>query len=304
MKWVELSVETPPEYVEPLVEVFRRYGRGGVAVEQAGGFNPDEGEAPPTDAWVTVRTYLPQEEMSEERRARLDVAVRLVAHLVEGMGPLRERLLEEDEWAQAWKRHLGPLRVGRRLAIVPSWTTYRPRPEDVVLRLDPGMAFGTGHHPTTRLCLALVEELVKEGDAVLDVGTGSGVLSMAAVRLGARRAVALDVDPVAVRTARANLRENGLAHRVAVFEGTLPHAAVEGGGFDLALANISAKVVMELAPHLASALRPGGRLVASGLLEERAEEVEERLASEGLRPLERRVDGDWVALVALRVPQT
>lgn len=299
MKWLELSITAPPEYVEPLSEVFRRYGHGGVAVEQAGGFNPDEGETPPEGATVVLRTYLPLDGGEVERRARIDVAVRLVAALAP-IGPLRERVLEEEEWAQAWKRHLGPLRVGRRLLVLPTWVRHRPRPAEVVVRLDPGMAFGTGHHPTTRMCLALVEELVKPGDEVLDVGTGSGILSIAAVLLGARRALGLDVDAVAVEAARRNARDNGVGDRFLALRGSLSHPEARPSSFDLALANISARVVIQLAPELAAALKPGGLLVASGVLTDRAAQVEEALTTAGLTTMRRATEGDWATLVARR----
>ena len=295
MNWLELSVETDPELVEPLSQVFIRYGSGGVLVEEAGGHNPDEGERPPGGP-VVLKTYVPLDGTSRGRRDRIDVGVRLVARV----GPvteLRERVLDEAEWQDAWKEHFHALRVGERVVVAPTWRDYVPKPSDVVVRLDPGMAFGTGHHPTTRTCLEVVEALARPGARALDVGCGSGILAIAAVKLGAASAFGLDVDAVAVRSARENAAENGVEGRVTLAEGTLPHAGAPAGAFDLVVANISSKVVSELAPHLARAAAPGGVVVASGIIEDHSEATAQRLAAAGLAAAERRVDGDWVTLV-------
>ena len=294
MKWVEFSVETVGEFVEPLSQVFIRYGSGGVLVESPGGHNPDEGESPP-DGPVVLKTYAPLDGTRRERRERIDVGVRLVGRV----GPvtaLQERVLEEREWQDAWKEHFHALRVGERLVVAPGWREYEPGPSDVVVRLDPGMAFGTGHHPTTRACLELLEALTPQGARVLDVGCGSGILGIAAVKLGASSAFGLDVDAAAVRTARANAADNGVSGSVEAAEGTLPHAGAPDGAFDVVLANISSKVVSELAPHLARAAAPGGVVVASGLIEGKSAAAEAALAAAGMMPQERRAGGDWVTL--------
>ena len=221
LKWLELSVSAPPEFVEPLSHIFYRYGHGGVALEQQGGFNPDEGETASETAWVTLKTYLPINESTDERRNRIDVGVRLVAHV----GPVTElvaRTVDEDEWQNSWKDHFQVLRVGRRLVVKPTWREYEPRPTDVVIVLDPGMAFGTGHHPTTRSCLEQLERMVAPGASVLDFGCGSGILSIAASKLGASSVLGVEADSSAVRVAKQNARENGVQHNVLVVEGTLP----------------------------------------------------------------------------------
>ena len=207
-KWVELSIEAPAEYVEPLTHLFLRYGKGGVVTEEPGGYSPDEGESPPVPDRVTVKTFYPLDDESDARFGRIDVGVRLMSQLT-CMSPLTQRVIEEREWAEAWKEHFHPLRVGERLVVAPSWREFAPGEGDVVIRLDPGMAFGTGHHPTTRMCLEEVEALVEPGMEVLDAGCGSGILSIAAALLGARRAFGLDVEEVAVSVAQANAAENG-----------------------------------------------------------------------------------------------
>ena len=297
MKWLELSVETPQEFVEPLSEIFYRYGHGGVAVENEGGYNPDEGETPRSDARVTVKTYLPLNDSTQERRHRIDLGVRLVAH-VSSISALIEREVDEEDWEEAWKEHFHTLRVGKRLVIAPSWRDYTPLEADVVVNLDPGMAFGTGHHPTTRMCLELLESLGKPDMDVLDVGCGSGILSIAAAKMGARSVFGLDVDQTAVKAAKRNAQENGVGHAVRITEGSLPHVDVRPGGYDVTIANISARVVSEIATELLRATRRGGTIVASGILVENSHGVEEALISAGAQVDRRVVDGDWVTLSA------
>ncbi len=295
--WLELSIDTPPEYVEPLSEIFRRYGEGGVAVEQPGGFNPDEGETAPIPDRVTVKAYLPMDADTDRRRARIDVGVRLVAHLAP-VSDLRERLVNEEEWQNSWKEFFQPLRVGGRIVICPTWREFEGRQGDVIIQLDPGMAFGTGHHPTTRMCLEIIERTISPGDRALDIGCGSGILSISAVKLGAGSAVGFEIDPVAVRAARANVESNGAAELVEVVHGTLPSPLAEAQSFDLVVANISARVVVDLAPHLAACAASGGTLIASGILEDHVDRVAAALESAGATVRERLSDGDWVALAA------
>lgn len=295
MKWLEISVRAPAEFVEPLSHIFYTYGHGGVALEEPGGFNPDEGEVPPEAEWVTIKTYLPVNSTTVERRSRIDIGVRLVAHL-SPISPLQEHELEEG-WADAWKRHFSVLHVGDRIVVCPTWQTYQPAESEVVVSLDPGMAFGTGHHPTTRRCLELLEQIVVPGMDVLDVGCGSGILSIAASKLGARGVTALEIDAVAAQAAVTNVAENEVSSMVRALEGTLPHAEVPSKFYDVVVANISAKVISELAADLVKAARPSGRLIVSGILTENRTGVEDALIHAGAGVDERIADGDWVTLV-------
>ena len=184
MDWLELSVHASPELVEPLVELFQRYGRRQVVVEEAGGFNPDEGEAPPTGGPVIVRAYVPKDRRSADRVARIHAGVQLMG-LIKPLSPLEVRTVTPWEWEEAWKAHFQPLRIGGRLVVRPTWHEVEAEEGDIVLTLDPGLAFGTGHHPTTRMCLEQLERRVQPGMRILDLGTGSGLLSQAALLLGA-----------------------------------------------------------------------------------------------------------------------
>ena len=296
MKWLELSVQTPPEYVEPLSQIFHRYGHGGVALESVGGFNPDEGETQPEGADVVVRAYLPLDSTAKQRRERISVAVQLVASLVP-LSPLNERVIEEEDWQESWKRHFHVLRVGRRIVICPTWREHREQPDEIVISLDPGMAFGTGHHPTTRMCLEAVEALVLPNSRVLDVGCGSGILSIASAKLGAAEVVGYEIEEPAARVARENASRNGVEQVVKVVQGTLGSHDGREQGYDIVLANISATVVSSMSGLLAGAVAPGGKVVVSGIVGDRKEEVAGKLKLAGLTLIEEMWSDDWVALI-------
>ena len=297
MKWIELTVDVPPEYAEPMSEIFHRYGHGGVAIEQEAGYNPDEGESPPVPDFVTVKTYLPVDNTMERRRNQIDIGVRLVAHLAT-ISPLKEKYVEEEDWQNAWKEHFHPLRIGRHLVICPTWRTVETSESDILIHLDPGMAFGTGHHPTTRTCMEILERDTKPGDRILDVGCGSGILSVVAVKVGAASALGLEIDPVAARAGEENVRINGIEDKVQIVQGTLPSPLAEARSFDIVAANISAKVVTDLAQHLIDSVAIGGKLIAGGIIEPHVEDVTKALNAVGASIDETFIDGDWVTLLA------
>ena len=297
MKWIELTVDVPPEYAEPMSEIFHRYGHGGVAIEQEAGYNPDEGESPPVPDFVTIKTYLPVDNTTERRRNQIDIGVRLVAHLAT-ISPLKEKYVEEEDWQNAWKEHFHPLRIGRHLVICPTWRTVETSESDILIHLDPGMAFGTGHHPTTRTCMEILERDTKPGDRILDVGCGSGILSVVAVKVGATSALGLEIDPVAARAGEENVRINGIEDKVQIVQGTLPSPLAEARSFDIVAANISAKVVTNLAQHLIDSVAIGGKLIAGGIIKPHVEDVTKALNAVGASIDETFIDGDWVTLLA------
>jgi ribosomal protein L11 methyltransferase len=262
----------------------------------------DEGLAARVDTArpVTVRGYVAGLGSS----GAVARATRELGHLqafgLRPIGELETRLMQEEDWADAWKSHFPVLRVGRRLVIRPTWREHTPAPGDVVLALDPGMAFGTGLHPTTRLCLAALDELADAGHLggarVLDVGSGSGILSVAAGRFGASDVVAVDTDPIAVESTRANAALNGLASVIDARRGTIP---VAGQPFEIVLANLIASLLVDLAPALRQSVVVGGRVLASGIFVDREAEVVDAFAGVGLRVFGRSIETDWVALVAV-----
>jgi ribosomal protein L11 methyltransferase len=267
-------------------------------VEEAGGYNPDEGESPRVDAPVTVRAYLKIDDSTDDRKGGIDLGLRLIAYL-HPLAPLQEREIEEESWR---KQEFEPIRVGKRLYIAPpdaaSGASGAGRPGDLFIPLEPGMAFGTGHHPTTRMCLQLVESLATPGARVLDVGCGSGILGIAALLCGAASVVGFDIEDEAIEASRRNFERAGLAGLVAVHPGSIPSDEAPADSFDLVLANISSKVVIELAPELSACLAPQGALICSGFMQERQPEVEEALAMSDLAIDEIAVGGEWVAAVA------
>jgi ribosomal protein L11 methyltransferase len=287
MSWQEINIAVPYEYVEPISYLFSRYGHGlTMELDSAG--------------QVLFRTYLPN--TSQRRLARIEVGVRLV-NLLHPLGELTVRPIPQDEdWQNAWKAHFFLLKVGQHLVIRPSWIPYVAAAQDVVIDIDPGMAFGTGYHPTTYTCLEALELLLRSGMEVLDLGTGSGILTIAAVKLGAAHVVALDIDPEAVRAARQNLRRCGIAHQVSLAEGTVPHRLVGPGRFDLAVANISARVVPERAPYILPALKPGALFIASGIMGGQQPQVCDALREAGFSVSQVLARDEWVSLVCRREP--
>ena len=201
--------------------------------------------------------------------------------------------VQEKDWAEYWKRFYKPLRLGKRLVVRPSWEPYQALPDDLVMDLDPGMAFGTGTHESTALCVELIERHY-QGGKVLDLGTGSGILAIAAARLGAKEVLAIDIDPLAVRTAQENVDNNKLAAVISVRLGDLLQG-IEGN-FDFAVANILADVIIMLCVPLRGQLKPGAVFVCSGIIREREDDVRAALEEAGYSLIERLLKGEWVAL--------
>lgn len=282
------------EAAEAIVEVFDRLGEGGAVVETL----VHQDDSPHAgDPIVSVKTYLPVNGSSVRRRREIEEALWHLSQLYPIPVPEFHELTEED-WAEAWKKSYSVQHIGQRFVVAPSWESYAPQGDELILRLDPGMAFGTGLHPTTRLCLHALETERLDKGCVLDVGTGSGILAIAAAKLGARQVIGIDLDPIAVKVARENVQTNGVADRVQIAEGTLGTIEIAPHSMDCIVVNILADVIMKLAGDLATYLARGGTLIASGIIEEYANAVTEALASAGLRVRERRQDQDWVALTA------
>ena len=284
MPWQELSITVPHEYVEPISYLFGRYGKG-VSTELAG------------NGQVLLRTYLTTG--SRQRMARIDVGVRLVG-AIESIGDLIVRELPDDEdWMNSWKSHFKILRVGKRLVIKPTWLELDETIEldDIVIELDPGIAFGTGYHPTTDTCMQAMEQHITPGMAVLDLGTGSGILAITAMKLGAGKVTALDIDSQAVSAARRNFKRTGISKQIRLGQGSVPHPTAPAAEFDLAVANISARGVVDRCPFILTALKPGALFIASGLLATQKPEVANAVEPLGFSLVSEWPQEEWVTLL-------
>ena len=290
MSWLEVSIDVDGEAAEAVSEVFNRFGRGGAVVETI--YSTDDTYRYDSQRAVRVKTYLPPDDV--ESRRKLEEALWFLARLYPMPEPSFQTLKEED-WAQAWKKSYRPLRIGERLMIVPSWWEFTPSPGDLIIELDPGMAFGTGLHPTTRMCLEALERIAQPGQHVLDMGAGSGILSIAAARLGVASVLAVEKDALAAGIACENVARNGVQDQVRVEAGSLDMVS---GQFDLLLVNILAEVIVALVGEgLLQHLKPGGRFIAAGIVEERAADVVLAVEARGARIVERQQEKDWVTLL-------
>jgi ribosomal protein L11 methyltransferase len=283
MRWAEMTVECAPEAVEAVSYAYLQAGCGGVMMT---GEDPVkvQGSLPVTDELIGKMNAL---------RAHLD---RLPEFGLPGLkGGMTLRYAEDEDWANAWKQYFKPSKVGRRLIIKPSWEYYEPQPDELVLELDPGMAFGTGGHPTTRLCLQALEETITPGMRVADIGTGSGILALAAARLGAAVVFATDIDLLPRKIARENVTINGLESVVHVLEMDAFDARAQN--CDLIVANIVANTIIELAPSIAPRLKQDGYFLASGIVENHYDLVSGALEAVGFRVLETKREDIWICLV-------
>ena len=292
MDWLEVSVQVDGEAAEAVSEVFNRYGHGGAVIEEA---IREADEA--VGGTLTAKAYLPFENGQAMGQREVEEALWHLSQLYPIPVPCCRHLSEED-WAHAWKKHYQVLRIGQRIVVKPSWQTYTPRPEDVVVEMDPGMAFGTGLHPSTRLCLLALERHLTPAMRILDVGTGSGILAIVAARLGAGLVLALDIDAIAVEAARANVTANKVGHIVSVEPGSWPTLEPQGPAFDLVLVNILAETIVELLNEgLVRCLTEAGLIVVSGIIESQEAMVVEALSAHGIDIVERLQEKDWIALV-------
>jgi ribosomal protein L11 methyltransferase len=298
--WLEVACELPNELADILAEFLAGVSGAGVCVENLNvdAFSPSEIAHSPL---TTVKAYFSAADDMDARLAEISAFLDDLTAVNPGLSIAQPSVatVKSEDWSTSWKANFKPLRIGRRLLIVPSWEQVEAGPDDIVLSLDPGMAFGTGGHETTRLCLERLETVLHSRPSappasVLDLGTGSGILAMAAARLGAGRVCAVDIDPDAVEVARENLAINGLTERVEC--STTPLETLVGP-FDVILANILAEELVRLAPQLAARLACGGVLILSGILAEKEAFVRSGFAAQHLAYLETARQGEWVAML-------
>ncbi|MED4585678.1 50S ribosomal protein L11 methyltransferase [Brevibacillus choshinensis] len=310
MKWSEISIHTTAEATEAVSSILYEMGANGVVIEdpevlyrewdtpfgEIYQLSPDDFPA----EGVFVKAYLPVDsselfDVVEELKEQLTQLTEYGLDI--GKANIAVNDVHEDEWAHAWKKYYKPVHVTDRMTIKPVWEEYEPRAADeVIIEMDPGMAFGTGTHPTTILCLRAVEKYVDQGDRLYDVGTGTAILSIAAIKLGAEHVLAMDLDEVAVRSAQANTELNGVHESITVRQNNLLDGVEEP--VDIVVANILAEVIVRFTDDVYRVLKPEGVFIASGIIQAREADVKKALADSGLVVVETIMIDDWVAIVS------
>ena len=311
MKWSEISIHTTNEAVEPISNILHEAGASGVVIEdpfelirerrdQFGEIyqlNPNDYP----EEGVIIKAYLPENSFLAETVEEMKEAINnLVLYNIDiGKNDVSISEVNEEEWATAWKKYYHPVKISERFTIVPTWEEYTPVSSDeLIIELDPGMAFGTGTHPTTVMCIQALERTVNTGDRVIDVGTGSGVLSISAAMLGAEKVIALDLDEVAVNSARLNIELNKVDQIVDVSQNNLLDGVEPGA--DIVVANILAEVILRFTNDVASVVKQGGYFIASGIIQPKKQEVKEAIIDVGFEIVETLQMEDWVAIIGKR----
>ncbi len=309
MKWSELSIHTTQEAVEPISNILHEAGASGVVIEdvfdlykeradQYGEIYQLDPKDYPTEG-VIIKAYLPMNSFLGDAVDTIKAAIdNLLMYDIDlGNNEITLSEVNEEDWATAWKKYYHPVRVSNKITIVPTWEEYEKETEDeIIIELDPGMAFGTGTHPTTVMCIQGLEKYVQPEDKVIDVGTGSGVLSIAAAKLGASDVKAYDIDEVAVQSARINVKLNKVNDVVTVGKNSL----LEGieGPVDIIVGNLLAEIVVRFVADAKRVVKPGGYFITSGIIATKRAEVEDKLLTEGFEIIEVLTMEDWVAIVA------
>lgn len=301
MQWMEIKVafqgDNDELVVELISDLFYTLDAKGVVVDDPG-LTPMEGWGEgdvPRPGQPAVTGYLPLDDRIDSRCDALEGSLADLARANGFAYEMIARTIAEEDWAESWKAFFHPEKITRRMVVKPTWRDYEAQPDELILEIDPGMAFGTGTHPTTALCLQLLEETIRPGHHVLDVGTGSGILLMAAAKLGAAGLTGVDSDPVAVDVARANLLRSGIAASdIDLYCGDLVASITRQ--YDVVVANILADVVINLLDDLGRILKAGGVFICSGIIETRQKAVAEKMAGHGLTLTQVLQRQEWVAL--------
>jgi len=311
MNWLEVSMTVDGELAESVADVFARFAPNGVMTEQGVKYNDAEDAGTPTGP-ITVRVYLEINDQIEETRQKLEESLFYLGMIQPLPNPAYKQIADQN-WMEAWKQHYKPILIGKRLLILPAWMES-PDPNRIAIKIDPGMAFGTGTHPTTQLCLELMEKVFEERGKMkdsfvlplscIDVGCGSGILSIAAIKLGAAKVLGVDIDEESVKNSRENADTNEVGDELILGMGSVNEILAGKFAFKkapLVVANILAPVIVRLfEASLADLIEDEGAIVLSGILYEQEQSVIEAGQAKGLQMNERRQMGDWVALTMSR----
>jgi ribosomal protein L11 methyltransferase len=315
MNWLEVSLTVTGELAEAVADVLARFAYSGVMMEQGVKYVDDEDAGTPTGP-ITVRAYLEINDQIEETRQKVEESLYYLG-MIQPLPAASYREIADQNWMEAWKQHYQPILIGERIVIVPAWIDS-PDPNRVAIKIDPGMAFGTGTHPTTQLCLELMEKYFDDGPqtmdhqssivhgpwSVIDVGCGSGILSIAALKLGATSALGVDIDADSIANARENADTNQIGDEVILGIGSVQEILDGRFAFrraSLVVANILAPVIVRLFDAgLAELMEGDGAIILSGILQAQTQSVIEAAQAKGLRMNEQKQMGDWVALTMSR----
>ncbi|MEK4249598.1 50S ribosomal protein L11 methyltransferase [Paenibacillus sp. FSL W7-1287] len=320
MKWYEITIATTEIATEMISNFLHESGAGGVSIEESGTLNKPRDtsfgqwyDTPLNDipeGQAIIKGYFSEETDMEQLIHNIKPRVEGLHEFGIDPGNVEYSYIEVDDedWATAWKDYFHPIRITDRITIKPTWENYEPEDGELIIELDPGMAFGTGTHPTTSLCLKTLENVIKGGEEVIDVGTGSGVLAIGAMKLGAKHVLALDLDPVAVSSATENVSLNGLSDNVDVHLSDLLGVLRQDSDklealkvkppVDIVVANILAEIIMLFIDDVYEALRPDGTYIASGIWKNKEDVVEQALQAAGFIIENKFRDEDWLAFVA------
>lgn len=309
MKWSEICIHTTHEAVEPISNILHEAGASGVVIEDPLDlikerenvygeiYQLDPNDYP--DEGVIIKAYLPINSFLGETVEGIKETINNLPLYDIDLGRNKITISEvnEEEWATAWKKYYHPVKISEKFTIVPTWEEYTPvHTDELIIEMDPGMAFGTGTHPTTVLCIQALERYVKEGDSVVDVGTGTGILSIASAMLRAKQVEGYDLDPVAVESARLNSKLNKVSDHIEIKQNNLLDG-VEGEK-DIIVANILAEVILRFTDQAYSLLKDGGYFITSGIIQQKKQEVKDALVKEGFTIVEVLSMEDWVSIIA------
>ncbi len=307
MKWIEIKITTTEEASDAVSEMLISIGAGGVAIEDPNEIrrqleSPDSLDYADADFMnsldedVTVKAYFPADSSGEGLAELIKEKLAFISRFLDtGKGYSGMAEVDDEDWATAWKKYYKPFGISENIVIKPSWEEYTPKPDEKIIELDPGMAFGTGTHETTRLCAQMLEKYIKPGDSVIDLGCGSGILSIIAVKLGASHVLAADIDETAVKVTRENCVINGVEDKVTAVRAVLDQ--LERQKADVMVANIIADVIVGISPGVSGFVRNNGFLITSGIIKERKKEVLHAYTSLGFTLTESMELGEWVAIV-------
>lgn len=308
MIWHEIKIKTTAEAYDAVTEMLTNIGAGGVAIEDPNDiiselskpdtldYADDEFLSSLDDAAVTIKAYFSEATNIQELTALIEEKLRFISQFLDvGEGFAGTSQIDDEDWSTSWKKYYKPLNLTDRLVIKPSWENYDKKNDEIVIEMDPGMAFGTGTHETTRMCSTLLEKCVKQGDNVADLGCGTGILSIIAAKLGAKTVTAVDIDDVAARVARENCEINDVDKTVTVLKGVVDDLPAQK--YDVIVANIIAKVIIDISDKVAIHLKKDGLFITSGIIKERKAEVLETYTNMGFKCEHIEELGEWVAIL-------